>query len=74
MGGRSFINCIVVMGKLQCEVNSKLSHLSISPRKGNGPTQGQRKTVALTRVGFEPAAMVIKIQRCRFLKVLKSHS
>ena len=28
----------------------KLSHLSISPRKGNGPHQGQRKT--LIRVGF----------------------
>ena len=27
-------------------------HVSVSPIDGNGPTQGQRKT--LTRVGFEP--------------------
>ena len=27
-------------------------HVSVSPTDGNGPTQGQRKT--LTRVGFEP--------------------
>ena len=27
-------------------------HVSVSPTDGNGPTQGQRKT--LTRVGIEP--------------------
>ena len=27
-------------------------HVSVSPTDGNGPTQGQRKT--LTKVGFEP--------------------
>ena len=27
-------------------------HVSVSPTNGNGPTQGQRKT--LTRVGIEP--------------------
>ena len=27
-------------------------HISVSPANGNGPTQGQRKT--LTRVGIEP--------------------
>ena len=29
-----------------------MNHVSVSPTDGNGPTQGQRKT--LTRVGFEP--------------------
>ena len=37
-------------------------HVSVSPTDGNGPTQGQRKT--LTRVGIEPTtfggAAVIK--------------
>ena len=30
-------------------------HVSVSPTDGNGPTQGQRKT--LTRVGFEPTTL-----------------
>ena len=29
-----------------------MTHVSVSPANGNGPTQGQRKT--LTRVGIEP--------------------
>ena len=29
-----------------------MSHVSVSPTDGNGPTQGQRKT--LTSVGIEP--------------------
>ena len=29
-----------------------MNHVSVSPTHGNGPTQGQRKT--LTRVGIEP--------------------
>ena len=29
-----------------------MNHVSVSPTDGNGPTQGQRKT--LTRVGIEP--------------------
>ena len=29
-----------------------MKHLSVSPTNGNGPTQGQRKT--LTRVGIKP--------------------
>ena len=29
-----------------------MNHVSVSPTNGNGPTQGQRKT--LTRVGIEP--------------------
>ena len=29
-----------------------MNHVSVSPTDGNGPTQGQRKT--LTRVGNEP--------------------
>ena len=32
--------------------NSKLFHRNISPQKGNGPTQGQKKI--LTSRGFEP--------------------
>ena len=30
-----------------------MNHVNVSPTNGNGPTQGQRKT--LTRVGIEPA-------------------
>ena len=29
-----------------------MNHVSVSPTDGNGPTQGQRKT--LTRVGIDP--------------------
>ena len=29
-----------------------MNHVSVSPTDGNGPTQGERKT--LTRVGIEP--------------------
>ena len=32
---------------------SYVSHVSVIPTNGNGPTQGQRKT--LTRVGIEPS-------------------
>ena len=37
-----------------CEVlfSTPLNYMSVSPSNGNGPTQGQRKT--LTRVGIEP--------------------
>ena len=31
-----------------------MNHVSVSPTDGNGPKQGQRKT--LTRVGIEPTA------------------
>ena len=34
-------------------------HVSVSPTDGNGPTQGQRKT--LTRVGIEPFPSVIAL-------------
>ena len=40
------------MGKLQCLEIPNLYPLSISPCKGNVPTQGQRKS--LMNVGFEP--------------------
>ena len=33
-----------------------MNHVSVSPTDGNGPTQGQRKT--LTRVGIEPCSSV----------------
>ena len=33
-----------------------MNHVSVSPTDGNGPTQGQRKT--LTRVGIEPTTRV----------------
>ena len=33
-------------------VSAHMNHVSVSPTDGNGPTQGQRKT--LTRVGIEP--------------------
>ena len=32
-----------------------MNHVSVSPTDGNGPAQGQRKT--LTRVGFEPTTL-----------------
>ena len=32
-----------------------MNHVSASPTNGNGPTQGQRKT--LTRVGIEPTTV-----------------
>ena len=32
-----------------------MNHVSVSPTNGNGPTQGQRKT--LTRVGIEPTTV-----------------
>ena len=33
-----------------------MNHVSVSPTDGNGPTQGQKKT--LTRVGIEPSVLV----------------
>ena len=38
-----------------------ISHVSVSPTEGNGPTQGQRKP--LTRVGFEPTTFEFE-HRC----------
>ena len=32
-----------------------MNHVNVSPTDGNGPTQGQRKT--LTRVGIEPTTV-----------------
>ena len=37
-----------------------MNHVSASPTDGNGPTQGQRKT--LTRVGNEPTTYKVKWQ------------
>ena len=34
--------------------STHVNHVSVSPTNGNGPTQGQRKT--LTRVGIEPTS------------------
>ena len=34
--------------------STHVKHVSVSPTNGNGPTQGQRKT--LTRVGIEPTS------------------
>ena len=34
-----------------------MNHVSVSPTDGNGPTQGQRKT--LTRVGIEPTTFTL---------------
>ena len=36
-----------------------MNHVSVSPTDGNGPTQGQRKT--LTRVGIEDSSSVISL-------------
>ena len=38
-----------------------MNHVSVSPTDGNGPTQGQRKT--LTRVGIEPTTFGLDL-RC----------
>ena len=38
-----------------------MNHVSVSPTNGNGPTQGQRKT--LTRVGIEPTTFGLDL-RC----------
>ena len=35
-----------------------MNHVSVSPTDGNGPTQGQRKT--LTRVGIEPTTFQVR--------------
>ena len=37
--------------------------MSVSPTDGNGPTQGQRKT--LTRVGIEPTTFGLDLRRYR---------
>ena len=36
-----------------------MNHVSVSPTDGNGPTQGQRKT--LTRVGIEPTTCYVML-------------
>ena len=38
-----------------------MKHVSVSPTDGNGPTQGQRKT--LTRVGIEPTTFGLDLRR-----------
>ena len=40
---------------------SHINHVSVSPTDGNGPTQGQRKT--LTRVGIEPTTFGLDLRR-----------
>ena len=37
-----------------------MNHVSVSPTDGNGPTQGQRKT--LTRVGIEPTTFGLDLR------------
>ena len=39
-----------------------MNHVSVSPTDGNGPTQGQRKT--LTRVGIEPTTFGLDLWAC----------
>ena len=43
------------------EFLSHMNHVSVSPTDGNGPTQGQRKT--LTRVGIEPCSRLTRCSR-----------
>ena len=43
------------------EFLSHMNHVSVSPTDGNGPTQGQRKT--LTRVGIEPTTFGLDLRR-----------
>ena len=38
-----------------------MNHVNISPTDGNGPTQGQRKT--LNRVGIEPTTFRLDLRR-----------
>ena len=38
-----------------------MNHVSVSPTDGNGPTQGQRKT--LTRVEIEPTTVGLDLRR-----------
>ena len=40
---------------------SHMNHVSVSPTDGNGPTQGQRKT--LTRMGIEPTTFWLDLRR-----------
>ena len=40
-----------------------MNHMSVSPIDGNGPTQGQRKT--LTRVGIEPTTFELDLMLYR---------
>ena len=40
---------------------SHMNHVSVSPTDGNGPTQGQRKT--LTRVGIDLVAQSVERRR-----------
>ena len=41
-----------------------MNHVSVSPTDGNGPTQGQRKT--LTRVGIEPTTFGLDLRRLSY--------
>ena len=41
-----------------------MNHVSVNPTDGNGPTQGQRKT--LTRVGIEPTTFGLDLHNCGF--------
>ena len=45
-----------------------MNHVSVSPTDGNGPTQGQRKT--LTRVGIEPTTFGLDLRRSTDLATL----
>ena len=49
---------------------SHMNHVSVSPTDGNGPTQGQRKT--LTRVGIEPTTFGLDL-RCSTDWATRSH-
>ena len=50
---------------MKCLFLSHMNHVSVSPTDGNGPTQGQRKT--LTRVG------IVHVH-CRDFNIFSSHS
>ena len=47
-----FQNLVGQCPMTDCYFQHCMNHVSVSPTDGNGPTQGQRKT--LTRVGIEP--------------------
>ena len=48
-----------------------MNHVSVSPTDGNGPTQGQRKT--LTRVGIELTTFGLDLRRLSY-KVRREHA
>ena len=49
-----------------------MNHVSVSPTDGNGPTQGQRKT--LTRVGIEPTTFGLDLRRSTIYKVRREQA